>query len=1069
MRWMLMDASIHRFRWVACQMDYLCELPTDAARRSALKSLPLTLNATYERILRRVSQSNSHVQNLIRRTLQWIVHACQPLSISALCEAVAVEPGCESLKSDAIPAENEILRWCSSLVRKTSSGNSLELAHFTVKEFLVKLSEDPSSDLAIYGLDKVRDDIDLGVVCLTVLLAWDPVDDENSLYAYAVLWWAKHAEYNMANNSIFSLTKQLMNPSAPERLILWAEEFRYLWLQGLSDDQYLSTASPLHFASLLALPQVCNWLIEQGCDVNEATQLGTPLHCALIGYKALEGPDVTLRDSGYCTKNPDPIKDTIRVIVSAGGDARSCYFDAGQLRPREMFNPVCQIEILRFNAVLDHDLPDLIQPEDAYQVLISAGEGHLSYKNHATLLANALQFESYRIDDTFSALDRGQDINQSLLDKYNVCLWFAAKFGQVVVISQLLSDFHLDINMRDPRNGFTALHYAAESGQADAIEFLVRQGADHTVVDLEEKTPFSFLIGIVHSHDLTVYLQLDNDLSQRDKYGHSLWHHAARNRNPDVLSKLTAHAELQHHATSLSASDESHTMPIDCDQTIQHPAVYYNIQSYDATRPLHVAAETGSLEAVRFLLENGADVHAKKVDGSNALHCAVNGESNTTHPDIVHTLIEYGLDPVSSRCDKSTPILILIQRLKGIHANLSAERHMLSMLIQHKPTLTVTDDNGLTVIHHLCQLITPNCISPSPLKSWECRTLQLMLDNGAEMHHLDHAHRTPLKILLDVFREEYLQTSRIRGLPPSFCARVCAKMINATYKYIGHRESLMELWREPDFLILALWVMDDELVESLLQEPIDVDTRCGVTDLTPIQAACRFGSSASLMSVFIKRSAHFFGPVSSASTLVLEACNGLAGGSLKASGYLAALLDAGSDPNSCSQSGTTALMLAAIAGNIEMMDLLILAGANLSATDNKGWTVIHHICLGAGHDEQAVFQKLRIPSVGWISSVSFTWRDREYSNVTALHIAASREYGSALHELLDSGLMHTLDAISDEGGTALMFASTIGNVAHVKLLLRKGANANLVNMSYGQSALHIAAINGHREIASLLV
>ncbi|TGJ80329.1 hypothetical protein E0Z10_g8445 [Xylaria hypoxylon] len=39
------------FRWVTCQLDYICGCPTDAVRRVALKELPPTLDATYERML----------------------------------------------------------------------------------------------------------------------------------------------------------------------------------------------------------------------------------------------------------------------------------------------------------------------------------------------------------------------------------------------------------------------------------------------------------------------------------------------------------------------------------------------------------------------------------------------------------------------------------------------------------------------------------------------------------------------------------------------------------------------------------------------------------------------------------------------------------------------------------------------------------------------------------------------------------------------------------------------------------------------------------------------------------
>ena len=119
-------------------MDYLCELPTDSARKRALNSLPPTLDATYARILRRVKESNNDVQVLVRRSLRWIAHAREELSVAALCEAVSVKPGIKYLTRQEIRGEEEILRCCGSLVRKSMSGSSLELAHFTVKEYLQK-------------------------------------------------------------------------------------------------------------------------------------------------------------------------------------------------------------------------------------------------------------------------------------------------------------------------------------------------------------------------------------------------------------------------------------------------------------------------------------------------------------------------------------------------------------------------------------------------------------------------------------------------------------------------------------------------------------------------------------------------------------------------------------------------------------------------------------------------------------------------------------------------------------------------------------------------------------------
>jgi hypothetical protein len=45
----LVEGAEGMFRWVACQLDYLCELNTDKGIRKALDSLPPTLFATYEK------------------------------------------------------------------------------------------------------------------------------------------------------------------------------------------------------------------------------------------------------------------------------------------------------------------------------------------------------------------------------------------------------------------------------------------------------------------------------------------------------------------------------------------------------------------------------------------------------------------------------------------------------------------------------------------------------------------------------------------------------------------------------------------------------------------------------------------------------------------------------------------------------------------------------------------------------------------------------------------------------------------------------------------------------------
>lgn len=124
-------------------MDYLCECNNDRDGREALTKLPPDLPSSYERILKRVNRSSKENQDLVVKTLHWIVYADHnyiagdgsSLTTEMLLQALAMRDGEELFEQSSMTSEEELLRWCSSLVRRSRWGY-LELAHFTVKEFL---------------------------------------------------------------------------------------------------------------------------------------------------------------------------------------------------------------------------------------------------------------------------------------------------------------------------------------------------------------------------------------------------------------------------------------------------------------------------------------------------------------------------------------------------------------------------------------------------------------------------------------------------------------------------------------------------------------------------------------------------------------------------------------------------------------------------------------------------------------------------------------------------------------------------------------------------------------------
>jgi len=61
----------------------------------------------------------------------------------------------------------------------------------------------------------------------------------------------------------------------------------------------------------------------------------------------------------------------------------------------------------------------------------------------------------------------------------------AAKFGHTNVIRMLLVEFRADVNLRNPYNHQTALHFACKYNKEEAIKVLVEHGADRTLRDKE--------------------------------------------------------------------------------------------------------------------------------------------------------------------------------------------------------------------------------------------------------------------------------------------------------------------------------------------------------------------------------------------------------------------------------------------------------------------------------------------------------------------------------------------------------------------------------------------------------
>ena len=145
------------------------------------------------------------------------------------------------------------------------------------------------------------------------------------------------------------------------------------------------------------------------------------------------------------------------------------------------------------------------------------------------------------------------------------------------------------------------------------------------------------------------------------------------------------------------------------------------------------------------------------------------------------------------------------------------------------------------------------------------------------------------------------------------------------------------------------------------------------------------------------------------------------------------LLKDGADVNAAQGDGMSALHWAADRGNAELAELLIFAGANLSAQTRIGQYTALHLAAKTG---SAGVTKVLLKAGADVNVRSTN------SSVTPLHLAASSGSAETVNVLIDAKA--DVNAKENEAGqTPLIFAAGLNRVEVIKALLGRGADASI--------------------------
>jgi hypothetical protein len=169
-------------------------------------------------------------------------------------------------------------------------------------------------------------------------------------------------------------------------------------------------------------------------------------------------------------------------------------------------------------------------------------------------------------------------------------------------------------------------------------------------------------------------------------------------------------------------------------------------------------------------------------------------------------------------------------------------------------------------------------------------------------------------------------------------------------------------------------------------------------------------------------------------------------------GQVVDLLKRGMDVNTADQSGNTLLMIAARNNNVSLLDFLLRNRANILKKNEYGDSALMLASLRGNREAVRMLLDALAPadSAGWNS----------------IHYAAYSGKVDILRMLVSSGSPN-LDVAAPNGQTALMLAARNGHLDAVRVLVDADADIDLEDYD-GQTALSLAQDAGFTDVADYL-
>ena len=425
-------------------------------------------------------------------------------------------------------------------------------------------------------------------------------------------------------------------------------------------------STPLHLATSRGHLETLRTLLERNANVNSRDDKGlTPLFGALYRYIAFDmvqlllnhNADVHVHDSEgntplHLVAEYDQLE-VARILLKCKTEVNPR--NNGGYTPLYLALKNGHVDVALL--LLDHDADVLVYDDNGNTLLHEAVRHGLLEVARKLLECNAQVDSRNNFGTTpllFALMNEKSDIARLILD-HNVDvhvqssdgytpLHFAASKGYIEVARRLL-ECNADIDAR-AGDGSTPLLLALMEGYTDVALLLLDHNADANVPDNSGHAPLEYAARKDFLEVARTLLERNAEVNARNRHGST----------PLLLASEFGHTEvvqlLLDHNADPDARDDDGDSPLNCAalagrievaRILLKHHVEVNSRNNMGLTPLHRASmrpEEGSAGVVRLLLDFGADVQARNLNGETASEVACGPEQQ----EILRLLSEHAVE-----------------------------------------------------------------------------------------------------------------------------------------------------------------------------------------------------------------------------------------------------------------------------------------------------------------------------------------------------------------------------------------------------------------------------------------